>query len=205
MPRPRARFHRVEPNATMNAVDELMPVQLVKIFDNDHDIWRSRRRIISQIVPPAHCIHTTILQYKDLPSFTNAMNLLSQYHPAIHAESTRLLARAIVGEGHHCTLDEWINSGIFFVIFHLHQVRKKLLCLPELLFPDTPIDDYIKVLKAVGKASYLLPSTLRRRDANPNWGGVNWRQLESLVSSPTNSSRLARDTAQPAICGARLL
>lgn len=199
------RFQLVQNGRRMIAVDQLRRVQIFKLLPDDHEIWRHRRALISKIIPPSNCMHSTILKYKDFASFKTSMNLLYQHHPVIYAESQRLLARALAQEPHHCTLDEWINNGLFFVVFHLHQVKKNLLCLPELLFPDTPIEDYLAVLRSIGGAGSLSPSALEARDLNRNWGGINWRSLESLVSSPTNSRGLARDEPEQALCGAQLM
>ena len=177
----------------MQAISELSIINLPKYLPDDDACWVNHRALIAKAVPPTHCMHKTIIRYNGDRSFQGDMVLLSMRHAQIYQTSKDLIARAMANTPHHCTLDEWTNSGIFFTMYHLKKVKVKLLCFPELIAPDTPIEDYIKVLDALGGAPEISYVARDAHDRSKVWGGFNWRLFEIAVNNPTNAAGLARD------------
>ena len=152
----------------MIAVSGKTLVNLIQEAPMSDPIWVSRMEIINRIMPPTDCIYEVVRWYLGTPKLARAQSLLRRAAPDLEAATASLLSDTMISAPHKCEWGAYQPGHLLILLLHLKTVRPNLLCLPELVCPMAPIQDYIQVIDAIGGASTLSNSALVLPDGAAN-------------------------------------
>lgn len=184
----------------MLAVSENTVIRITQDLPLSDPIWAQRIEILKRIIPPTDCVYELVRWYNGTPRFVRAYNALLNISPRLAKPTTDLMTNTYQSVDHKCQPGLLPPGSELFLLLHLKTVRPALLCLPELILPSFPMEDYLTILGVVGGANILSKTARSLPDRAANWGGINWRILEGLTISATAPPRLVRVPEPHPVC-----